>query len=96
MLPLRDKTDSHLDSQQTEQGGRIKGPMPPAIPYRYNGEAPRPVPADATSTCPCRPAARSLCRSTPSAVGERQMLPMQTINTRVAAISAPRCPAAPR
>ena len=36
--------------EQTEQGGRIKGPMPPAIPYRYNGEAPRPVPADATST----------------------------------------------
>jgi len=23
--------------EQTLQGGRIKGPMPPAIPYRYTG-----------------------------------------------------------
>ena len=27
--------------EQTEQGGRIKGPMPTSIPYRYTGEAPR-------------------------------------------------------
>jgi citrate synthase len=23
--------------EQTQQGGRIKGPMPPSIPYRYIG-----------------------------------------------------------
>jgi len=23
--------------EQSQQGGRIKGPMPPAIPYRYTG-----------------------------------------------------------
>jgi citrate synthase len=28
--------------EQSQQGGRIKGPMPPSIPYRYAGEAPRP------------------------------------------------------
>ncbi|MBR0900852.1 citryl-CoA lyase [Bradyrhizobium tropiciagri] len=27
--------------EQTQQGGRIKGPMPPGIPYRYTGPAPR-------------------------------------------------------
>ena len=27
--------------EQTQQGGRIKGPMPPAIPYTYSGEPPR-------------------------------------------------------
>jgi citrate synthase len=27
--------------EQTQQGGRIKGPMPPGIPYRYAGAAPR-------------------------------------------------------
>jgi citrate synthase len=27
--------------EQTEQGGRIKGPMAPEIPYRYTGPAPR-------------------------------------------------------
>lgn len=32
--------------EQSQQGGRIKGPMPPAIPYRYDGAAPRPVPGD--------------------------------------------------
>ncbi|MFL7905072.1 citryl-CoA lyase [Azospirillum argentinense] len=30
--------------EQSQQGGRIKGPMPPSIPYRYDGAAPRPVP----------------------------------------------------
>lgn len=29
--------------EQSQQGGRIKGPMPPAIPYRYTGQAPRDV-----------------------------------------------------
>ena len=28
--------------EQTQQGGRIKGPMPPEIPYRYSGPARRP------------------------------------------------------
>ena len=28
--------------EQSQQGGRIKGPMPPSIPYRYDGPAPRP------------------------------------------------------
>jgi citrate synthase len=28
-------------SEQSQQGGRIKGPMPPGIPYRYTGPAPR-------------------------------------------------------
>jgi citrate synthase len=28
--------------EQTLQGGRIKGPMPPAIPYRYTGPETRP------------------------------------------------------
>jgi citrate synthase len=27
--------------EQSQQGGRIKGPMPPAIPYKYTGQAPR-------------------------------------------------------
>jgi citrate synthase len=27
--------------EQSQQGGRIKGPMPPAIPYSYTGPAPR-------------------------------------------------------
>jgi len=27
--------------EQSQQGGRIKGPMPPSIPYRYPGESPR-------------------------------------------------------
>ena len=27
--------------EQSQQGGRIKGPMPPGIPYRYTGAAPR-------------------------------------------------------
>ncbi len=27
--------------EQSQQGGRIKGPMPPSIPYRYDGPAPR-------------------------------------------------------
>jgi citrate synthase len=27
--------------EQSQQGGRIKGPMPPGIPYRYTGQAPR-------------------------------------------------------
>lgn len=27
--------------EQTGQGGRIKGPMPPAVPYTYTGPAPR-------------------------------------------------------
>jgi len=31
-------------SEQKQQGGRIKGPMPPAIPYSYTGPAPRAVP----------------------------------------------------
>lgn len=30
--------------EQKQQGGRIKGPMPPGIPYRYNGAARRAVP----------------------------------------------------
>lgn len=30
--------------EQKQQGGRIKGPMPPGIPYRYNGSARRAVP----------------------------------------------------
>lgn len=29
--------------EQMQQGGRIKGPMPPTIPYRYTGHPPRPV-----------------------------------------------------
>lgn len=28
-------------SEQSQQGGRIKGPMPPGIPYTYTGAAPR-------------------------------------------------------
>ena len=27
--------------EQSQQGGRIKGPMPPGIPYAYTGAAPR-------------------------------------------------------
>jgi citrate synthase len=27
--------------EQSQQGGRIKGPMPPAIPYKYTGPGPR-------------------------------------------------------
>lgn len=27
--------------EQTQQGGRIKGPMPPSVPYTYTGPAPR-------------------------------------------------------
>src|SRR5213079_71918 len=27
--------------EQSEQGGRIKGPMPTSIPYQYTGAAPR-------------------------------------------------------
>ena len=36
--------------EQKQQGGRIKGPMPPAIPYRYNGKARRAVPDRRRST----------------------------------------------
>ena len=32
--------------EQSQQGGRIKGPMPPAIPYTYNGPAKRDVPGN--------------------------------------------------
>ena len=32
--------------EQTKQGGRIKGPMPPAIPYRYTGQDERRLPPD--------------------------------------------------
>ena len=27
--------------EQSQQGGRIKGPMPPSIPYNYTGKAER-------------------------------------------------------
>ena len=27
--------------EQTQQGGRIKGPMPPSVPYRYTGATTR-------------------------------------------------------
>ena len=27
--------------EQTQQGGRIKGPMPPNIPFQYTGSPPR-------------------------------------------------------
>ncbi|HEY9239531.1 MAG TPA: citrate/2-methylcitrate synthase, partial [Burkholderiaceae bacterium] len=30
--------------EQTQQGGRIKGPMSPGIPYRYTGVAARALP----------------------------------------------------
>jgi citrate synthase len=33
--------------EQKQQGGRIKGPMPTSIPYRYTGPARRAVPSDA-------------------------------------------------
>jgi citrate synthase len=33
--------------EQKQQGGRIKGPMPTGIPYRYTGPARRAVPSDA-------------------------------------------------
>lgn len=36
--------------EQKQQGGRIKGPMPPGIPYRYNGKARRAVPDRRRST----------------------------------------------
>lgn len=29
--------------EQTQQGGRIKGPMPPDFLYRYEGSDPRPL-----------------------------------------------------
>lgn len=32
--------------EQQQQGGRIKGPMPPSIPYRYAGSARRDLPPD--------------------------------------------------
>jgi len=32
--------------EQKQQGGRIKGPMPPGIPYTYNGPAPRQLDRD--------------------------------------------------
>jgi citrate synthase len=35
--------------EQTRQGGRIKGPMPPSIPYCYDGPSPRTLPADRLS-----------------------------------------------
>jgi citrate synthase len=30
--------------EQSGEGARIKGPMPPSIPYRYTGAPPRSVP----------------------------------------------------
>jgi citrate synthase len=36
--------------EQTQQGGRIKGPMPPDIPYRYTGAPERPLPRSASAT----------------------------------------------
>ncbi len=44
-------------SEQSQQGGRIKGPMPPGIPYNYTGAPPRnftgyAVPADAPGQRP--------------------------------------------
>ena len=35
--------------EQTNQGGRIKGPMTPKIPYRYTGEPRRDLPGAAPS-----------------------------------------------
>lgn len=32
--------------EQTGQGGRIKGPMPPSVPYRYDGPPPRAFPGE--------------------------------------------------
>jgi citrate synthase len=36
--------------EQGRQGGRIKGPMPPSVPYRYEGPPPRAFPAQRRST----------------------------------------------
>jgi citrate synthase len=36
---------AHAD-EQARQGGRIKGPMPPSTPYRYDGPPPRSLPRD--------------------------------------------------
>ncbi len=33
--------------EQMQQGGRIKGPLPPEVPYRYDGPGPRPLPGGA-------------------------------------------------
>jgi hypothetical protein len=40
------------------------------------------VPADSISIRPASPQASTIARNTPSAVGERQILPVQTNNTR--------------
>src|SRR4051794_4507065 len=52
-----------------------------------------PVPALSSSTRSSRPSSRSSLRITPSAVGERQMLPMQTKRMRIGASLAERRPA---
>jgi hypothetical protein len=52
---------------------------------RSSGGAPTcqpPVPALSISTSAVRPSSSTSARNTPSAVGERQMLPMQTNSTR--------------
>jgi citrate synthase len=36
---------AHAD-EQSHQGARIKGPMPPSISYRYDGPPPRRIPSD--------------------------------------------------
>jgi len=41
--------------EQTQQGGRIKGPMPRGIPYTYTGPAPRDYPGDAPAANRDRP-----------------------------------------
>src|SRR5579875_92992 len=52
-----------------------------------------PVPALASSTRPVSPASSTRCCITISAVGERQMLPMQTKTIRYGAPTAPSCQA---
>src|SRR5688572_13348719 len=55
---------------------------------RSSGVAPTcqpPVPALSISISPSRPRSATSARNTPSAVGERQMLPRQTKRTRVIA-----------
>jgi citrate synthase len=36
--------------EQTQQGGRTKGPMPPSVSYRYTGDRLRPVPEQPADT----------------------------------------------
>ena len=73
--------------RRSRAGKARPGPPGPSASPRCQS----PVPALSTSTLPVRPARSSSARSTTSAMGDRQMLPRQTRQTRYVPDAMSRC-----